>query len=381
MGRQVRFAVTKTDRGWLVNVPPSISESGKRVQRYYPTRDKANEFAKGLRDNHKAHGEQARTLSPGAAEDATTALGMLKAFGVSLTESARFYVLQHDLRQKAPTLAQAWTRAMELRESQSSRYCANLKSWERRLPADFSTKNIVDISPASISAALTAMTNGATAWKSGLRIISVVLGDQVKEGTLKDNPCSRVSTPKVKNDDEVTIYTVKELKALFGACKEYDDGKDRDCGGCAVPFAFLAFAGIRPTELSRLSWEDVNLTSNNIRLGGKLTKTGKTRNVRVNPTLKAWIETIPEGKRVGRVIPSRWRFKATRVRREAGIDGRELQDALRHSYGSYMLATENNLDKLKSDMGHQHAEVFFNHYHNALTPEQAAPYWKILPPP
>lgn len=379
MARAAKFEVKNTAKGWRVNVPKMLSDTGERMQRFFKTRDKATEFAKGLRDNNKTHGVQARTLSPGVAEDATTALGMLKAFGVSLTESARFYVLQHDLRQKAPTLADAWTRAMAIRENQSSRYCANLKSWERRLPADFSSKNIVDITPATISAALTAMTNGTTAWKSGLRIISVVLGDQVKEGTLKDNPCSRVQTPKVKNDDEVTLYTVDQLIALFAACKEYDDGKDKDCSGCAVPFAFLAFAGIRPTELSRLSWDDVSVNSSYIRLGGKITKTGKTRNVRINATLKAWIETIPESKRDGRVIPGRWRFKATRVRREAGLDGRDLQDALRHSYGSYKLATENDLNALKADMGHQHCEVFFNHYHNALTPEQAAPYWDVLP--
>ena len=118
---------------------------------------------------------------------------------------------------------------------------------------------------------------------------------------------------------------------------------------------------------------------NNIRLGGKVTKTGKTRNVRINPTLRAWIETISEKQRQGRVIPGRWTQKASRVRKEAGLDGLELQDALRHSYGSYKLATENDLNALKSDMGHQHCDVFFNHYHNAMTKEQAAPYWEVLP--
>lgn len=380
MGRLTKFAVTNTQRGWLVNVPPSKSDSGKRVQRYFPTREKANEFARGLKDNHKEFGEQARTLSPGLAEDAISALALLNDFGISLTACARFYALHHDLRTKAPTVAQAWQRAMTLRKKLSARYCATLKGWQKRLPEDFSTKNIVDLTPAHISDALTTMTDGATAWKSGLRVISAVLGDEVKQGTLAANPCSRVSTPKIRNDDEVTLYTVDQLKALFAACKPYDKGKDRNCGTCAIPFAFLAFAGIRPTELTRLSWDDVSLPLLGIRLGGKVTKTGATRNVRINPTLKAWIESIPESQRTGKVIPGRWTQKATRVRREAGLDGRELQDALRHSYASYMLATETDDNALKLDMGHQHWAVFFNHYHNAMTSEQAAPYWKVLPP-
>jgi hypothetical protein len=30
-------------------------------------------------------------------------------------------------------------------------------------------------------------------------------------------------------------------------------------------------------------------------------------------------------------------------------------------------------------MGHEHIRVFLNHYHKALTPEEAQPYWEILP--
>lgn len=362
-----------------MNVPATLSDTGKRSQRFFPTRDKATEFSKTLRDNRKEFGQQSRALAPGISDDAVKALALLDDFGITLSECARFYVLHHDLRSKAPTLAVAWKKAREIRGDLSSRYRSTLKNLEGRLPPTFSAMNIVDITPGDISDALTAMTNGPTAWKSGLRIINAVLSDQVKQGTLKENPCSRVVALKVKNDDEVKIYAVEELKALFAACKPYDNGKDRECGECAVPFALLAFAGIRPTELTRLSWEDVSMENSSIRLSGKVTKTGKTRNVRINTTLKAWIETVPIDKRKGRVIPGRWIFKATRVRKEAGLDGREFQDALRHSYGSYKLATENDLDALKADMGHQHCDVFFNHYHNALTATAAAPYWEILP--
>jgi integrase len=277
-------------------------------------------------------------------------------------------------------MVDALDRGIKLRKNLSSRYRQALKNLKKRLPEEFAAKNVVDLTPSDISDALTQMTNGTTAWKNALRMFSAILGDLVNEGSLHENPCARVTMPKIKSNDEVRIYTVKELKSLFAACKNYDEGDDPKCGDCAVPFAFLAFAGIRPTEVTRLGWDDVNLELGNIRLSGAVTKTGKTRNVRINPTLRAWIETIPENQRTGRIIPGRWTQKATRVRKEAGLDGRKLQDALRHTYGSYMLATENDLNALKSDMGHQHCDVFFNHYHNALTQEEAAPYWKIVPP-
>lgn len=380
MARPPKFKSIQTDKGWRVNVPESLSETGKRQQKFFPTRDKANEFAKGLREGFKEFGVQARTLSPGDTEDATKALELLKEYGTNLAACARFYIAHHDRRTKAPTIMEAMEAGLKTRKKLSSRYLGALRNLKKRLPADFAEMNIVDVSPSDISTALTQMTKGDTAWKKALRELSAVLGDYVNEGILHENPCTRVTLPKSRKNDEITLYTVDQLKALFAACRDYDNGSDPKCGSCAVPFAFLAFAGIRPAELTRLRWEDVNMITGYIRIGGGIAKTGKTRNIRINDTLKAWITTIPESTRAGKIVPGRWIQKATRVRKEAGLNGRKLQDGLRHSFGSYKLAIETDTNLLKADMGHENWGVFFNHYHNAVTPEQAAPYWQVLPP-
>jgi hypothetical protein len=159
--------------------------------------------------------------------------------------------------------------------------------------------------------------------------------------------------------------------------------KHRLCAGYAVPFAFMAFAGIRPEEITKLQWKHVSLELGNIRIGADVAKKLYRRNVRINPTLAAWIATVPENNRQGKVIPKSaadWNQKKAKVKAKAGIDGHEKQDALRHSFGSYMLATEGDLDALKQDMGHAHVAVFFNHYHKALTKAEALPYWQVLPP-
>ncbi len=116
-----------------------------------------------------------------------------------------------------------------------------------------------------------------------------------------------------------------------------------------------------------------------IRLGSSATKRARRRNVRIQPTLRAWLDTVPLEKRKGKVVPPRWTYRAARVRREAGIDGLEMADALRHSFGTYLLATENDIEALRSDMGHEHVRVFFNHHHKAMTKKEALPYWQVLP--
>lgn len=380
MARIPKFKVIDArPKGWRVNVPKLLSDTGERCQRFFETREKANEFASGLREKSKEFGVQARNLAPAVTGDALAALEILKGFDVTLAQCARAYVQQHDLRTNAPTLSDAWEKGLERRKNLRPRTLHNLKSFGNRLPQDFANQNIVDLTPTSIRDALSEITDGATSFQTGLRLISSILGDYVKEGILHENPCRRVQQIKVRSSDEVKLYTVEQAKALFSACRDYPEGLDRKCKACAVPFAFLAFAGLRPKELTRLRWEDVHLDSMNIRLGGSISKTGSTRNVRIHSTLKAWIETIPESNRTGKIVPSRWLQRAARVKREAGLDARELQDALRHSFGSYLLGAENDLDALKTDMGHKHVDTFFNHYHNALTREQALPYWDLIP--
>lgn len=382
MARKPQFKFHKSPAGWWVSCPPSLSESGKRERHFFKTRDMARDYAESLRERTRKHGEAATAIPPSMAEDAFRAMEILADFNVTLTQAARFYAESHDKRAKAPTLAEAWKNAMAKRSNHRSRYMADLKAWQKALPARFLEKNCHDISHDDIRKALDATTDGPTRWKNGLSIISAVLGDVMKAGLIDRNPARSVHVARrPDHDDDVTIYTPAELKALFAACKNYPKGEqDRLCAGCAVPFAIMAFAGVRPDEITKLRWEDVSLELRNIRIGAGVAKKATRRNVRINDTLAAWLETVPADQREGKIIPARWRYKAAKVRIEAGIDGREKQDALRHSFGTYTLATENDLDALKADMGHEHVRVFFNHYHKAMTKAEALPYWQVLPP-
>lgn len=363
-----------------MNIPASLSDSGSRRRRYFPTRDKAKAEAARLRALRE-EGRQAVDIRAALAEDAEKAAKILKGFGVSLTQAAKFYERHHDKRAKAPTMDEAWKASIDRRPNHRERTISDYRAWRKALPGWFMALNVHDIEPPTIEKALNETTVGKTRWKAGHRYIRAVLGDCVKSGQLDENPAKRVHLERAReSDDDVSIYSVDELKDLFGACRLFEEKTDRDCRPCAIAFAFMAFAGIRPDEVTKLRWDDVNLELENIRIGSTVAKKARRRNVRIQPTLAAWIQGIPENERQGKIVPARWRYKAARVRKEAGIDGREKQDALRHSFGSYLLATENDLDSLKADMGHEHVRVFFDHYHNAMTKREALPYWQVLPP-
>ncbi len=390
MAREASFDYRKTPKGWLVNIPGSVSDTGRFRRRYFTTRDEAKAECKRLKEIRDGVRTKATDIPADLAADAIRARELLDGFGINLAQAAAFYATHHDKRAKAPTLADAWDTALKHRENHRPRTLADIRAWKKALPAWFMAMNCHDITAAHISKALDETTKGPTRWKTGMRNVSLVLGDVVKSGAIAENPVKKIQVKRnPETSDEVSIYTPDELQAIFAACIDYpmkdENGKTekhRLCAGCAIPFAFMAFAGIRPEEITKLQWKHVSLELGNIRIGADVAKKMFRRNVRVNPTLAAWIATVPENKRQGAIIPNSaddWRQKAAKVRSKAGIDGHEMQDALRHSYGSYMLATEGDLDALKADMGHSHIAVFFSHYHKAITKAEALPYWQVLP--
>jgi len=379
--RTPSFAYKNTSKGWLVDVPPSLSESGSRERRYFSSRDKAKAEATRLKEEYRQHGEGATSLPPRIADDATNALKILEGCeGVSLSEAARFFRTHYDIRAKAPTLAEAWDRAISMRKNHRPTTQRDYRAWRRALSEELLNKKVTDITPTEIQRWIEKLTKSETRRANGLRYMSTVLRQCIKDGVLLENPVERIQRPRApEQDDEVTVYSPEQLEALFKGCRDYDKGIDRKCSECVVPFAILAFAGLRPNELERLQWSAIDTELGVIRLGSSITKKGRRRNVRIQPTLQAWLDTVPADQREGRVVPGRWRYRAGRVRREAGIDGLEMVDALRHSFGTHLLAIENDLDALKADMGHEHVRVFFNHYHKAMTKREALPYWQVLP--
>lgn len=380
MARKASFKFKNTPKGWLIHVPASISDTGKLRRRYFATRDEAKAEAQRLRAVAEGRREKGASIRHALAEDAVTAEEILKPFGVNLAQCAKFYAAHHDARAKAPTFSDAWVASIAKRPNHRARTLLDLRNWRKALPDSLMAMNVCDITPEAIGSALDEATAGKTRWKNGLGYIRTVLGDCVKAGTLEENPATRVHVERRPDDaSDVSIYSPEELRRLMEACRNYPSGIDKGCAGCAPVFALMAFAGLRPDEAAKIRWEDISLELLNIRIGPSVAKKARRRNVRINPTLKAWIEEVPPSERTGKVAPPRWIHKATRVRREAGIDGREKQDALRHSFGSYTLAVENDLDSLKSDMGHEHVRVYFDFYHKSVTKREALPYWQVLP--
>ena len=164
-------------------------------------------------------------------------------------------------------------------------------------------------------------------------------------------------------ESDVQIYTPAQLRTILGAVRPSE-----------IPFVVIgAFTGMRSAEITRLRWEDIRGDMIDVR--ARNSKTRQRRLVPVLPVLRAWLDL--HRKNDGPVCPLHdpiapiaWRT------REAGVEW--LHNGLRHSFGSYRMATIKNEAQVALEMGNSPAMVF-RHYRAVVTDERAVEWFGVGP--
>jgi integrase len=174
---------------------------------------------------------------------------------------------------------------------------------------------------------------------------------------------------------EIAIYTPAEMKRLLQAA-------DTDYLPC---LALGGFAGLRSSEIERLCWEDVFQEDGFIEIRKGKTKTRTRRIIPISENLSKWLS--PYASRTGKVWPfSHEGFydaqQDTAARTAINNEGlpalKWKQNALRHSFISYRLATIQNANQVALESGNS-VNIIFAHYRELVRPKEAEQWFSIIP--
>ncbi len=125
----------------------------------------------------------------------------------------------------------------------------------------------------------------------------------------------------------------------------------------------MLFAGIRPAEVRRLRWVDIDMEEEYITVRSSCSKTGGTRHVEICTSLKSWLKNLklnPDEM----VCPKDWLGRWRRIRAEAGFADKWVHDVLRHTYASYHAKRYRDLPRLQLNMGHRDLSLLRCRYIN-----------------
>ncbi|MCE2960852.1 MAG: tyrosine-type recombinase/integrase [Akkermansiaceae bacterium] len=382
MPRQTQLAVTEDKkRGrFKVDVPASISESGKRERHFFKNITAAKAHALKLKKEVKEVGQGATIIKPALAESAQRAAEILAPWGISLVEAARMVDEIRKAQSNSCLLlvaADAWLLACE---SLRPRTLGGYTQTADKLKNALGNSLLTAITAAQIQDTVCPLGSSGAAVEGHLRNAKAFWRWCAKKGWCDADVFNGVEIPKGGRDsDEIQILTVEQAKKLLEvAAQHYPQ---------AVPhYALQLFAGIRAEEVKRLDAEHV--TADGIELSAGVTKKGRRRHITPNETLSAWLTAYP-------FRPcDNWREIDNACRRLTGwaVESRLLkeppaatlgawpQNALRHSHASYAVAFGVKLETLLFEFGHSgNQNLLRQHYVGRASKKDALSYYSIAP--
>lgn len=294
----------------------------------------------------------------------------------TLFDVVRYYLAHHHGNGPKPTRARfdeaaKLYHAYKVADGKSASHCDNIQSRLNRLTKKLPAGLMLDeptagqLEQAVLTLGLSAKTRNE--YKITLGNLYTWAGKQNPPMVPKGfNPGKEMERCKVKHGD-VEFLSVTELKKILVKLPT----KRPDL----LPLVVLVcFAGLRPSEATRIEWSDIG--NDYIRLPGRKSKTGHSRQIPIQENLKLWLALWrkPSGFVCADVNLEHINIA---IRRACGV--RLSHDAMRHGYGTHRQRIVNSVGCVAEEMGHSMA-ICRRHYLNAFITEPEAKEWFSLIP-
>jgi len=353
-------------------------ETGKRIRKFFASKDQADEWLREKRPELRTQGRSALTLTDFQRTDAKRAIEILAPFSASLTEAAQDYA------DRAATMARSIQfsdligeiESTKRADGKSENYIHNLIGNIRRVKDDIGDKLVAEFNSQEIDDWLRALDFSPTTRNNYRRNLSVAFSYAISRGYCQSNPMPNTAKAKAVLDEPGILFPV-EFEVMLN---------------CAPPtmqasLAIAGFAGIREAEIARLDWSDINLTEGLIAIKAAKAKTASRRVVPILPALAAWL--APISPKTGSIHPANYhrhlrllRPDAIELLKKCNVPCPNLEswpaNALRHSFISYRLATEPNAALVALEAGHNQ-QMLHAHYKALVSPKEGKRWFALRP--
>ncbi len=168
------------------------------------------------------------------------------------------------------------------------------------------------------------------------------------------NPAEAVERPPL-HEQRIEILTPPQIKSLMRACEA------PEFTTMAPSVKLMLWCGIRPGEVQRLRWKDIDAREGVVYIDPSHSKTGGARAVPLRGAARMLFDTAKADE--GSIAPTNWARLWRRVRLRAGFRTWQ-QDALRHTFASLHLKCFHNPPQLQEEMGHRDSRLLRTRYLN-----------------
>jgi len=349
-------------------------EGPKRIRKWYPSKGQAEAAAEEIKQQHRHSGQSWLELTPEERNDLMLASAEARQRNVTLRQVWEAFKngkldatpMERCTLQRAIAETLEWRRGENLRE----RYLKELEHYLRRFALGRMEMFIDQVGVAQIQEWFDRRNEALSTRRANIGRLGSMFDVCWKKGYLKENPALRLPTVKLRQEAPA-IFTPEQAKALLRVCAQK--------AKALLPYVTIGmFVGVRPEEMEKLRWSDIDLRHATLRIDVATAKTSRRRIVPLHSTAQAWLKTQKNGDADNLVLPPKATLRRYRrqLRDAAGIEWK--QDIMRHTAGSYLLALHRNPHEVSMMLGNS-ARILERHYKDLVNATDCKAFWALTP--
>lgn len=272
-------------------------------------------------------------------------------------ESIRLGAKELRKREKTVRFETAVTVALEARKDRRTRTLIDFRYICRRLLKrcqGLAKRRIRSLSPQECAAYLHEAFTTPRQFTKAKAVLSAVFSTAQRHGWCAENPVRLVECPRLV-EQRITVLTSAEIDQVLQAAAEYDHGS------CLPAVGLMLYAGIRPHEVARLTWAQIDLENKAVIIEARHSKTGGARQVTIHPPLCHLLKQHqkPDSQFI---CPSGWTLRWRRLHRLLTFHW--VPDVLRHTFATYHLKQFRSYTALQYETGHRSSTLLRTRYVN-----------------
>jgi integrase len=357
---------------WVVSLGRKYT-GGCRQRHYFASRKEAKAFISQSEDARHRLGYEAFVLPMGLRAEAMACSQRLKPLNATLTQAIEFFIRNAPRAESAKSIEELKGEFLKSRKAMNCRprTIVQYESYLRVICRDFGKVDVTRILRQDIEDWVEESEWSPRTRKNYLVTLTTILNFAVAKGYRADNPAGKIGRP-ILDDRPVRILSVAQVRGLLRVAKAFDPEM-------LPALAIGLFAGLRRSELFALDWSESDHEHRTIEVKGIKAKTRQRRLVSVTDNLLVWLN--PHRKTSGAITPERnidvFSERLHGLAVKAGINPWP-HNAMRHSFGSYLLGKTKDENLTASEMGNS-PEVVIKHYRALVRDADVVRYWRTVP--
>jgi integrase len=349
-------------------------EGSKRIRKFFKSKAEAEAEAGEKKEQHKHTGQSWLELTPEERSDLMHVVAESRERKVTIRQVWEAYKngkldatpMQRLTLQQAITETIKWRRGENLRE----RYLKELEAYLKKFASGRNAMFIDQVGVEAIQQWFDGRNEALSTKRANIGRLGSMFDVAWKHGVIKENPCLKLPTVKLRQGPPKIFMPEQAANILrIARCKT---------PGLLPYLALGIFVGVRPEELEKLKFGDLDLKHGTVTIDAAAAKTSRRRRVPLHPTAQEWLKVCKFGEPSASIVPKKVTLRRYRrkLRDASKVDWG--QDILRHTAGSYLLALHKNAHEVSNMLGNS-ARILERHYKDLVTASDCEKFWALTP--